>query len=243
MDAHTLLAALIPLPEGGGELLRGDGSRDHFPRLFQALLDQALASKGLLHFGEQEKVSWRQVQQIRRVLQHLDVVVGDPVFDNGGHVDWRIVPMKPPLLCTQFRSLFPQMPQECGKDRDNVIGIHRLAFGDNVGINKTLAIKKRHDHLFRPTCMDFCLDGPRLTPFYPLLGLSFGLRCVVTNHCLVHGHYSVHHRHGVPLDGGDEFSSGLHSLFFLLWVKQPWHPSCCLLFQTQIFTKNPVDRV
>jgi hypothetical protein len=75
--------------------------------------------------------SWRQVRRIRRVPQHLDVVIGDPVFDNGRRVHRRIVPMKPPLVCTQFRLLFPQMPQKRGQDRDNVIGIHRLALGYN----------------------------------------------------------------------------------------------------------------
>jgi hypothetical protein len=121
------------------------------------------------------------------------------------------------------------MPLKSAQDRDNMVGINRLALGDNVGINKTLAVKKRHEHLFRLTCMDFCLDGPRLTPFHPLLSLSFGFRCVVTNHCLVHGHYSVHHHNGVALDGGDEFSAGLDWLFFLLWANKPWHPSCCLI--------------
>jgi hypothetical protein len=34
------------------------------------------------------------------------------------------------------------MPQKCARDRDNVVDIDRLALGENVGIDKALAIRK-----------------------------------------------------------------------------------------------------
>ncbi len=92
--------------------------------------------------GRRKKVSLRQVWRIRRVPQHLDIVSGDLVLDTGGRVRRRIVPMKPPQLHCQIRSLFPQMPQKCARDRDNVVDIDRLALGENVGIDKALAIRK-----------------------------------------------------------------------------------------------------
>jgi hypothetical protein len=52
------------------------------------------------------------------VQQHLDRSSGQPIFDNGGGVDKRIVPVQEPLLLDHPRPLVPEVLQELAQDDD-----------------------------------------------------------------------------------------------------------------------------
>ncbi len=112
IDSDTLVAAVYPPPEGGGELVSADVSEDPFPGLLHALRGQPKASQLLLHPPEQEIVRRSQIRRIGRVLQDLDVVGGKPILHYGGGVDRSIVPMKEPVLGHHLGSLLPQVPHE-----------------------------------------------------------------------------------------------------------------------------------
>ena len=57
MNTNTLFAALVSSPEGGGEVVIGDGSRYPYQSTLEALLGQVEAYQHFFHIPEQEEVS------------------------------------------------------------------------------------------------------------------------------------------------------------------------------------------
>ncbi len=68
------------------------------PDHLQALRSQNNVSQLLLRPLEEEVVCRTQIQQIRGVLEQLDLIGGYPHLNDVGSGEWRIVPMKEPLL-------------------------------------------------------------------------------------------------------------------------------------------------
>ncbi len=68
------------------------------PDLLQALRSQNNVSQLLLRPMEEEVVCRTQIQQIRGVLEQLDLIGGYPHLNDVGNGEWRMVPMKEPLL-------------------------------------------------------------------------------------------------------------------------------------------------
>jgi hypothetical protein len=120
---------LEPPPESGGELVFGNGPHDPFPSALEALLGQVEASQLLLHLSEQEEVRWHKVRRIGGMRQYLDRSGGKLIFDKGGSVDGRIVPLQEPLLLDHHRPFVPEMLQELAQDYDGVVGVD----GDTLG--------------------------------------------------------------------------------------------------------------
>ncbi len=142
------MAALEPPPEGGGELVSGDTSRDPFQLLLEAVLVQGDACQLLLHAPKQEEVCWREIRHIGRVVEDLDVMGNEPILDDGGGVDRGIVPMEKPRLLSHHRPLLSEMPHEDVKDLHDVRGVYGGAPGDDVRIDEALAVEKGEQHLF-----------------------------------------------------------------------------------------------
>jgi hypothetical protein len=69
--------------------------------------------------------------------------------------------MKPPILINHSRPLFLELLEKVAQGLDNVFSVHRQTLGDNVTVDNSLVVKKKH-HLLCPACMD-----PR-----PLKGLA-----------------------------------------------------------------------
>jgi hypothetical protein len=84
--------------EGRGEVPGGDGSDDPFPGVLEAVLVLGDTCQGLLYSPEQKKVRRCQIWQTVWMLQHLDPLCRHPFLHAGGHLDWRVVPVEPPLL-------------------------------------------------------------------------------------------------------------------------------------------------
>ncbi len=89
--------------------------------------------------------------------------------------------------------------------------------------------------------MDLCLYWAWLPLHNPLLGLLFGLRCVVTDHSLVHGDDGVQHGKRTAVDRGDELGAHLHTLLLLVVRQKFGDPSCELLFKAQVVMENGVN--
>ena len=85
-DVYTLLAALIPPPECGDEVLGGNSPADPVPGGLEVVLGQVAASQLHLELGEQEEVGWGQVRRVGGVFQHLDAPGGQPVLDRGSRI-------------------------------------------------------------------------------------------------------------------------------------------------------------
>jgi hypothetical protein len=228
VDSNALVAAVQPPPEGDSKLLHGDASHYPFPGILDGLRGHPNASQLLLHPPKQEEVRWGEIWGIGRVLQQLDVVGGQPRFDDGSGVDGRIIPVEKPLLGYHLWPLLPQVLHEGAQGLHDVIGIDHGTPGHNVGIDQALVVKKRQQHLFCSAGVNPCLYGPRLTLLYPLFRLLFCLRCVIGHHGLVHGYDAVQHRHGAALNGGNELLAGSDTLLFLVLAEQLGDQPCRL---------------
>ena len=61
-NLNTLLASLIPLPEGGGEVIFADSPDHPLPALLEGLLGEGAAGQLVLDLGEEEKVGRGEVR-------------------------------------------------------------------------------------------------------------------------------------------------------------------------------------
>ena len=86
-DPDALFVTLVPPQEGGGELRPRDRLQHPIPSRSEALLGQSDARQLFFHLGEEEEVRRREIRRIRRVLDHLVVVGGEPISDNGGGIN------------------------------------------------------------------------------------------------------------------------------------------------------------
>ncbi len=215
-DTNTFFASLEPPPEGGGEVLFGDGPDDPFPGVLEGLLGQGHASQLHLDLREEEEVRRGQVRQIGRVLYHPDLSGSQPILDDGGGVDRSVIPMEEPLLLDHQGPLLPQMLHEAAQGLDDVIRVDGFAPGYDVGVDEPLRVEEGQNHLLRAAGLNLGLYGARLAFFYPLFGLFFRERGVVGHRRFVHGHNVVQNGHGLPLDQLNEVLRGPHSLKLLV---------------------------
>jgi hypothetical protein len=103
-----------------------------------------------------------------------------------------------------------------------------------VCVYEAARIKEGKDHLLAAAGLHLCLRWARLALESPLFAHSFGLRCIVQNHGLVHGDKVVRHGEPAALDGSDEFVADSHTLLFLPFRQQNGHSARRLLHQAQI---------
>ncbi len=169
LDPNALFAALVPLPEGGGELVFGDGVRYPFLHALEAPLGHVKASQLFFHFPGQEKIPWCQVRRIGWVGKQLDLLSGQPVFDKGGVVDGCVVQMQEPVSLSHLGPLLPQVDHELAQDHQDVVSIGGGPLQHDVGVNRALTVKEHQQHLFCPAGMDSGLVGAWFSFFDPVL--------------------------------------------------------------------------
>ncbi len=105
--------------------------------------------------------------------EDLDAVGGEPILDDGGGVKRGVVPLEKPTLLNQHRPLLPQMLHEDIQDLHNVCGIDSGAPGEDMRIDKTIAVEGSEHQLFCQACLGLGLYWARLPLLDPLLGLFF----------------------------------------------------------------------
>jgi hypothetical protein len=81
------------------------------------------------------------------VRQHPDRSGSQPILDNGGGVDGRVVPVQEPLLLDHLGPLEPELFHELAQDDDGVVGVDGDAPGHDVGVDEPLLVKERDLHL------------------------------------------------------------------------------------------------
>jgi hypothetical protein len=167
------------------------------------------------------------------VRKQLDAVVREPLLHTGGGMDRRIVPVEKLFLLDHLRPLLLQMSHELVHGHEDVVRIDSGAPGDDVGVDQPFAVEECQQHLFRPAGVNLCLDRAWQALFNPLFGGLFYLRRMVGNHRLVHRYNSVQHRHGAPVDGGDELRASSHSLLLLVFREKFWNPAGGLFDEAQ----------
>jgi hypothetical protein len=64
------------------------------------------------------------------MLEPLDAVVGEPLLNDSGSMNWRIVPVEPPFLLNHQRSLLLELLEKVTQGLDNVFAVHRRTLGD-----------------------------------------------------------------------------------------------------------------
>ncbi len=134
------------------------------------------------------------------------------------------------------------MPHEDIEDFHDVRGVDGGAPRDDVRIDEALAVEEGKQHLFCSARLHLGLYWARLTLLYPLLGLFFALRRMVTNHRLVHGDDGVQHGERVALDRFNELRADLNALVILIFIQKFGDPPGRLLLQAQIVMKHGVNR-
>jgi hypothetical protein len=174
-DPDALLAALVPAPEGGDVVLFGDGPGGPLSHRLEGLLGQGFARQLPLDGREQEKVRWSEVRQIGRIVDQPELPGSHPIFDNGGSMDWSIVPVKEPLLGCHIRSLLLESRQELAQGIHNVVRVDRLAFRNIIRIDKPIVVEKRQDSSIVTMESSIAIKRPRTIAknFSQVLILSF----------------------------------------------------------------------
>jgi hypothetical protein len=76
-----------------------------------------------------------------------------------GRVDQSIARVKKPLPGHHRRPLLLKMAHEDAQGLHNVVGVDLDPPGNNLGVDKTLAIKKGHHYLLSEAGLDSSLDG------------------------------------------------------------------------------------
>jgi hypothetical protein len=131
-NLSTLLASLVPLIEGGGELFSGDSSSDPFPLCLEGVLVQEDTRHLVIHAPKQEEVCWHHVQRIGWVAGDLETVGGQPILNNGSGVNRGVMPVEIPPLPHQDRPLLLHVLREDAQDLQNVHQVDGGPPGDNV---------------------------------------------------------------------------------------------------------------
>ncbi len=157
----------------------------------------------------------------------------EPTGDYSGSVDGRY-PSGKPTTGTSAPALQLQVLPELAQDTHDIEPIDGGSPGGDVCVDEAARIKEGEDHLLAVAGLHLCLQWARLAPESPLFAHSFGLRCIVQNHGLVHGDKVVRHGEPTVLDGGDEFVADSHALLFLPFRQQNGRSARQLLLQAQI---------
>ncbi len=144
----------------------------------------------------------------------------ETILDDGGGVDRSDVPMEKPRLLSHHRPLLLEMPHEDVEDLHDVRAVDGGAPGDDMHIDKALAVEEGEQHLFALASLDLCLDWARQSLLDPLLGLLLALRRVVIHHRLIHLHNRVLHGKRVAVDRFDELRTDLNMLLLLLVIQK-----------------------
>jgi hypothetical protein len=117
---------------------------DPFPDILDTPLVQCDAHQGLLYSPKQEKVSQRQIQRKRQMLQHLDPLCRYPLLLTGSSMVWFIVAAEPPLLLSHDGPLL-KMLQELAQGLDSVGDVDGGTLRDYVGMDEAPQVKKCDD--------------------------------------------------------------------------------------------------
>ncbi len=173
IETNTLVVPIQPAPEGSGELVNADTSRDPIPGLLERLRRQLDASQLLLHSPEQKIVRWSQIRRVGWVLQDLDVVGGNPSLHYGSGMNRGIIPAEKPLPGHHFRPFLPEFLQEDAQNLHDVDGVDLGTLRNDVRVDEPATVKERHDHLLCSARLHSCLDGAWFALLYPLFGLFF----------------------------------------------------------------------
>jgi hypothetical protein len=115
------LAALIPLPEGGGKLFGGDTSRDSFPLLLEGAVVEGDTCELVLHMPKQEDVRRRQIRWIGRVAEDLDAMGCETILDDAG-MNRGIVPIEKSTCSTNTGLFFLKCLMKTSRTFTTVVG-------------------------------------------------------------------------------------------------------------------------
>jgi hypothetical protein len=157
------------------------------------------------------------------MLELLDTMGGEPTLDYGGSVHRRIIPVEEPLLGHHLWSVHQQVLPELAQDIHNADPIDGGIHGCDVGIDEAPRIKESKDRLLAAAGLHLGLQWAKLALQSLLFASSFGLRCIVRNHCLVHGDNIVQHGQPAVLDGSDKIITDSHPPLFLPFRQHLWH--------------------
>ena len=80
------------------------------------------------------------------MLEHLDLVVGQPLPHYGGGGNWHIVPEEHPALLHQLRPLLLQILKESGEGIHNEGGIHIFSLLDLLSVDEPGGGGEGEDH-------------------------------------------------------------------------------------------------
>ena len=123
-----------------GEVIFTDVPQNPFQLTLGGLTGHVEASQVTLDPQEQETVCWCQVRTLGALFHHVDVPILQERLDIEGHVDWGIVPLQEPLVCSHFQPLLLEHLQEPLKNINDIVTIHRFPlWNDAVADHPTLS--------------------------------------------------------------------------------------------------------
>ncbi len=129
--------------------------------------------------------------RIGQLFKLLDAVGDEPTLDYRCSVHRLVIPVEEPLLGHHLRPLQQQVLPEPAQDIHNVDPIDGSAPGCDVHLDEAARIKEGEEHLLAAAGLHLCLQWARLALQSPILAHSFGFRCVVGYHGLVHSDNTV----------------------------------------------------
>ncbi len=155
-QAETLFRSINPPPEYSGSsvrsIYRGRSSGIPIKKMWTAfttlLFELNKRPRSNFLSWKQPEIARSQIRTIRRVLQYVEMLAGQPSFHNFGIV-WSRVNVVQDSSMLQLRPLHSNMPLQLLQYPTIIHRIDFLILGDCVLINGSLIVEKNH-HVHLP---------------------------------------------------------------------------------------------